>query len=213
MVSVHVRNATVVLAPAAPGRLFQTGMAGLRLMLAGLVISLAGPVAAQQDNATRDIEVRAKKSGSTVLIDVSLLVTASPREAWDVLTDYDHMPHFLKNLQTSKIVSKSPTRLQVAQKGGVTHGPISIKFDVVRDVQLKPFQQIDSHVVSGDLKQVDSTTRLAAEGDGTRITFHSESIPNVWVPPGIGPTLIENETREQFSDLRAEILRRKSGKP
>lgn len=176
----------------------------------GLGVMLA---ATAQEKTARDIDVKARKSGAIVIVDVSLLVAATSREAWDVLVDYDHMPQFLSNLQSSKIVSISPTRLQVAQKGGVKRGPIAITFDVVRDVQLTPFQQIDSHVVSGNLKQVDSTTRLVAEGQGTRITFHSESIPNVWVPPGIGPALIENETRDQFADMRAEILRRKAAKP
>lgn len=157
-----------------------------------------------------DIEVSAKKVADTVVIDVSMLVSATPREAWDVLTDYDKMPSFLPNLQVSKIISRSPTRLQVAQKGGVSHGPITITFDVIRDVQLKPYSEVISHVVSGNLKQVDGTTRIAAEGEATRVTFHSVSIPNVWVPPGIGPSMIESETRDQFGDMRAEILRRKS---
>lgn len=160
-------------------------------------------------SGTQGIDVTAKKVSNMVVIDVSMLVEATPREAWDVLTDYDHMPKFLPNLQSSKILSKSPTRLEVAQKGGATHGPISITFDVVREVQLKPYSEIISHVISGDLKKVDGTTRLVPEGDGTRITFHSESIPNVWVPPGIGPALIENETREQFGDMRAEIVKRR----
>ncbi|MBC7572906.1 MAG: SRPBCC family protein [Herminiimonas sp.] len=157
-----------------------------------------------------DIEVSAKKVADTVVIDVSMLVSATPREAWDVLTDYDKMPSFLPNLQVSKIISRSPTRLQVVQKGGVSHGPITITFDVIRDVQLKPYSEVISHVVSGNLKQVDGTTRIAAEGEATRVTFHSVSIPNVWVPPGIGPSMIESETRDQFGDMRAEILRRKS---
>lgn len=165
---------------------------------------------AESPTSKQDIEVAAKKVSNMVVIDVSMLVAATPREAWDVLTDYDRMPQFLPNLQSSKILSKSPTRLEVAQKGGASHGPITITFDVVRDVQLKPYSEIISHVISGDLKKVDGTTRLAPEADGTRITFHSESIPNVWVPPGIGPSLIENETRDQFGDLRAEIIRRKA---
>jgi ribosome-associated toxin RatA of RatAB toxin-antitoxin module len=175
------------------------------LLLAG---GLAGHAIAAEGNA--DIEVSAKKVASTVVIDVSMLVSATQREAWDVLTDYDKMPAFLPNLETSKIISRSPTRLQVAQKGGVTHGPISITFDVIRDVALKPYSEIVSHVVSGNLMQVDGTTKIAAEGEATRITFHSVSIPNVWVPPGIGPSMIESETRDQFADMRAEIMRRKN---
>lgn len=181
-----------------------------RLLMASALSFAPGLAAfAEPASAAQDIEVTAKKLSDMVVIDVSMLVAATPREAWDVLTDYDHMSKFLPNLQSSKILSKSPTRLEVAQKGGVTHGPISITFDVVRDVQLKPYSEIVSHVISGNLKKVDGTTRLAPEGDGTRITFHSESIPNIWVPPGIGPTLIENETRDQFGDMRAEIIKRR----
>ena len=181
-----------------------------RLLMASALSFAPGLAAfAEPASAAQDIEVTAKKLSDMVVIDVSMLVAATPREAWDVLTDYDHMSKFLPNLQSSKILSKSPTRLEVAQKGGVTHGPISITFDVVRDVQLKPYSEIVSHVISGNLKKVDGTTRLAPEGDGTRITFHSESIPNIWVPPGIGPTLIENETRDQFGDMRDEIIKRR----
>ena len=165
---------------------------------------------AQQANYNKDIAVSASKVGDLVIIDASLLVPASQRETWDVLVDYDHMAQFLPNLQSSKILSQSATQLRVLQKGGVTHGPLSVVFDVVRDVQLMPYQQITSHVIAGNLKKVDSTTRVTAEGDVVRVRFHSESIPNVWVPPGIGPALIESETREQFSDVRNEILRRKA---
>ena len=179
------------------------------LLTSLLALSSCLPAHAQSSTGSEDIEVAAKKVANAVVIDVSMLVAATPREAWDVLTDYDHMPRFLPNLQSSKILSKSPTRLEVAQKGGASHGPITITFDVVREVQLKPYSEIISHVISGDLKKVDGTTRLVAEGEGTRITFHSESIPNVWVPPGIGPTLIANETRGQFSDMRTEILKRR----
>lgn len=171
--------------------------------------ALAGPCLAESATSTQDIEVSAKKVNNMVVIDVSLVVPATAKEAWDVLIDYDRMPEFLPNLQSSKVIARTPTQLKVAQKGGVTHGPISLTFDVVREVDLKPYSEILSRVVSGNLKKVDGTTRLAAAGDGTRITFHSESIPNIWVPPGIGPALIENETRSQFNDMRNEILKRK----
>lgn len=177
-----------------------------------LPCSAAPAALAQQPPYDQNITVSATKVSDQVVIEVSLLVPASQREAWNVLVDYDHMVQFLPNLQSSKILSQSETQLRVLQKGGVTHGPLSVTFDVVRDVQLKPYQEITSRVISGNLKKVDSTTRLTMEGDLVRVRFHSESIPNVWVPPGIGPALIESETREQFSDIRNEILRRQTVK-
>ncbi len=183
------------------------GMALVVLLTALLVPVL--PAMAQAEGAA-EIEVKARKVDAGVIIDVSLLVQSTPRQAWDVLTDYDNMPRFLPNLTASKIISRSPKKLQVNQQGGVSRGPITLSFDVVREIDLEPYQEIRSRVVSGNLKKVDSTTRVTAEGSGTRITFHSESIPNVWVPPGIGPLLIEKEARRQFSDMREEILKRRS---
>ena len=61
----------------------------------------------------------------------------------------------------------------------------------------------------GSMRKMIGTTRLIPESTGTRIVSHGEFIPNVWVPPGIGPIFIEAETRKQFQELREEILRRK----
>lgn len=53
------------------------------------------------------------------------------------------------------------------------------------------------------------TTRLAAEGGETRITNRGRFIPGRWIPPLIGTAVLETETRKQFAEFRAEILRRK----
>jgi len=36
-------------------------------------------------------------------------------------------------------------------------------------------------------------------------------VPKAWIPPIVGRGFIEHETREQFSEFRAEIMRRKPG--
>ena len=43
---------------------------------------------------------------------------------------------------------------------------------------------------------------------GTEIVHHAESEPPFWVPPVIGPAVIESDTRARFLELRREILRR-----
>ena len=51
------------------------------------------------------------------------------------------------------------------------------------------------------------TTRLVAEGGATRITSHARFIPDRWIPPAIGLAIPRAETRRQFGELRAEIMR------
>jgi len=47
-------------------------------------------------------------------------------------------------------------------------------------------------------------------GATSEIINHGEFIPNVWVPPIIGPAAIEAEARQQFQEFRTEILRRRA---
>jgi hypothetical protein len=82
----------------------------------------------------------------------------------------------------------------------------------VREVELKPYQEIRSHVISGSIKQGDGTTKLTTEGSGTRIVYHNETMSNYWLPPGFGPALVRKEIRAQFEDMKNEIQRRKTEK-
>jgi hypothetical protein len=46
------------------------------------------------------------------------------------------------------------------------------------------------------------------DGDAIHILNSGRFIPEVWVPPVIGPAVIEAETRKQFEEIRSEIRRR-----
>lgn len=155
------------------------------------------------------IAIKVSNSGNLIIVDATILVPATPHEAWEVLTDYDHMVKFLHNLQYSKIVDGTKNKFKVAQKGQATYGPFSFSFDTVREVELTPVQEIRSHVISGSVKQGDGTTTLAQEGSGTRIVYHNETMSNYWLPPGLGPILVSREIRAQFENMKTEILRRK----
>ena len=165
--------------------------------------------AAPQDS--RDIIVKVQKKGEWVIVDVDFPVDATVPEAWNVMTDYDNMSKFVSNLVSSKIIGRDGNTLSVEQKGKASRGPLTISFENVREIVLTPQSQVQSRLVSGDLKASEFTTRVIDRGAFTQITNHGEFIPNMWVPPLIGPALIEAETRKQFQELRLEILRRKTG--
>jgi hypothetical protein len=56
---------------------------------------------------------------------------------------------------------------------------------------------------------MDSVMRLEPEPGGIRLQYHAEVQPNFWLPPMIGPALVQHETAEQFSAMIHEMLRRK----
>jgi hypothetical protein len=118
------------------------------------------------------------------------------------------MSSFISNLQYSSVQGRVDDVLVVRQKGKATRGPLSFSFDNIREVQLVPFTEVRSRLVSGNLKASAFTTRIVAVDGLVHVVNSGRYTPNLWVPPLIGPAIIEAETRKQFGEIRAEILRR-----
>lgn len=160
------------------------------------------------------IEVRVEKRGEMVVVDVEASVAAASHQAWAVLTDYDHMASYLSTLKSSAIVRRDGNSLQVEQTGEAHRAFLHFTFRSLRSVELVPPREIRSHLISGDFKSYVFTTRLADKGTHTQISHHGEYVPINWVPPGIGPALIKEETTKQYQELIAEMLRReRAGAP
>jgi hypothetical protein len=174
-------------------------------VMLGLTLSFVAAAATVEDDK---ISVVVRQHADTVNVDVRLRVGVAPPVVWDVLTDFDHLVGVISNLESSKILSRSGTSIVVEQRGKATRGLVSFAFDTVREVELKPFEEIRSHLISGTLKKSEGLTRLTSDGDGTLIENHGEFIPNISLPPIIGVQLIEAETRKQFGEMRDEMLRR-----
>jgi hypothetical protein len=183
-----------------PGRIY------LRIIAALALATL--PAAGLQAAVDEDIAVHVKKEGPEVVVDVDLPVNASVAVAWEVLTDYDHMSEFLSNVQSSSVQARDGRMLQVYQKGKATRGLLSISFENLRAVELVPYQEIRSRLISGDMKASAFTTRIVDDGTVVHVINSGRYTPKMWVPPIIGPTLIADETRKHFGELRTEILRR-----
>lgn len=120
-----------------------------------------------------------------------------------------HAVAFISDLEVSRVLVHDGDTMRVYQKGKAKFGPFTFPVELVREIRLAPFESMQSHLVNGSMKRLDVTTRLALEGSGTHITNHSESIPDVWIPPLVGRLFIAHETREKFRDLRDEIIRRR----
>jgi len=173
-----------------------------------LAIALtAGAVPASDDS---DIDVHVRQNGNKIAVVVDLPVPATALETWNVMTDYDNMARFVSNLEASRIVERNDNKLIVMQKGKATRGVLSFSFENVREIILTPPSEVRSRMISGDLVESEFTTRVIDHGDSSQIVNHGEFIPKVWVPPLIGPAVIEAETRKQFAELRTEIMRRKA---
>lgn len=158
--------------------------------------------------AAQDVYVKVQRHGETIVVDVEATVAAPVRDAWSVFTDYDHMASFISNIKQSKVIVRNGNSLEVEQAGETRVAFLRFGFATVRAVELVPMQEIRSSLVSGDFKAYASTTRIAATPSGVKISHHGEYVPKSWLPPLIGPAVVESETRKQYREFIAEIERR-----
>ena len=166
------------------------------------------PLGAPAFTPNEDIVVNVRKEGAGVAIDVVCPVDAPWQIVWDVMTDYAHMPEFISNIRYSVVEDRDGNVLHVRQKGKASRGPISLSYEMLREVELVPQSEIRSRLISGDLKSSDFVTKIVQAGDHIAIVNNGRYVPKMWVPPVIGPAMIEAETQKQFGEFRAEILRR-----
>ncbi|HEY2559160.1 MAG TPA: SRPBCC family protein [Caldimonas sp.] len=178
----------------------------MRLQALPFVLLLFGAAAC----AAQEIEVRVERHGEAVVVDVDAHMPGALHDAWAVFTDYEHMASFITNLTASKVLARKDDTLEVMQAGRTKVGFLSFGFEAVRAVELVPMKEIRSSLVSGDFKAYVSTTSLAPVTGGTRVRHHGEYVPKSWLPPIIGPAVIERETRKQYQEFAAEIERRSS---
>jgi len=178
-------------------------------MIAIALCALPTPAYTAMPDA-QDIAVAIDRDGDSFAVSVELLVDATPEEVFAVLIDYDHMARFVSNVVESRIVHRDGDRIAVEQKSRLAFGPIHLEFVNVRDVEQVPYREIRSRVTQGDMQGSSFTTAIEARGKqtwiGNRGSFHS----NRWIPPIIGTSALETETRRQFQEFRIEVLRRKA---
>jgi ribosome-associated toxin RatA of RatAB toxin-antitoxin module len=170
---------------------------------AGLIAAWAADPA----SAPHAPKVKVDIAGDTIRVDVDFLIDAPRETVWAVLTDFERMPRFVSNLKESRVLERTPGRVHLIQKGVASFGPITFSFESEREIQLAPPDRIHSRLLRGNLKRYHGDTILHAQGQATRLEFRSEAATDAFIPPYFGRRFVENETREQFVEIAAEIAR------
>jgi ribosome-associated toxin RatA of RatAB toxin-antitoxin module len=176
----------------------------MQLLALPLALLLLGAVGCD----AQEIQVSVERHGEAVIVDVDAHMPGTVADVWAVFTDYENMASFISNLTASKVLAHKDDTLEVMQAGRTKVGFLSFGFEAIRAVELVPMKEIRSSLVSGDFKAYVSTTSLAPVSGGTRVRHHGEYVPKSWLPPLVGPAVIERETRKQYQEFAAEIERR-----
>ena len=155
-----------------------------------------------------DIDVRVQIVEQEIRTNVSFFVRAPQQRVWDVITDYERVPQYMRDVQVAKVIARSGDTLRLMQKDQVRFGPFATTIETVRDVKHVEPVRTESHLVSGSFRKYDAKLELVPESGGTRIVYRSQTVPDSALAGLAGESSIRKATEERFRQLRAEILRR-----
>lgn len=182
-------------------------MTRLTTLLIAAVLTLGSARAAEE--ATETVSVSVTRSGENLAFTAEFRVPVNVRMAWDVLTDFEHMPAFVPGLKESHVLSLAGNQLTVQQKGESTVGLLPVEYESVRMVELKPYQSIRSRTLKGSLGYVEGVTRLTAEGRNlTLVQYSASALPDTGLAALIPSSYLKDGLKAQFQAMREEMLRR-----
>ena len=82
-----------------------------------------------------------------------MFVRAPQQRVWDVIADYERAPEYMRDLQVSKVVSRSGDTVRVMQRDQVRFGPFAVPVETVRDIREVEPTKAESRLVSGTMKR------------------------------------------------------------
>lgn len=177
-------------------------------LLATAPVDAAGPPTAPLIEDGKELAVETEVADQIVRVRVRMHIPAGRDAVWTTLTDFDAQPRYISNLLESRVTRRDEGKVTVVQKGQASFGPIRWAFESEREIELYTKEGLVSRQLRGNLRRYQGTTRLQGDDRDTWLEFDSEAESSTMIPAGIGRRFIENQTREQFSEIRAEAVRR-----
>lgn len=145
-------------------------------------------------------------------LNASGFVRVTPRQAWRVLTDYEHLSEFVPDLLRSTVLSRGEREATVEQVSRAGFLFLSHTVRMVVHIEERPFSVIDVALVAGDLRHYHAHWTLAAATRagtrGTLITYAGELEPDFYLPLLIGQPLVQAQVQRMVAAVMTEIERR-----
>jgi ribosome-associated toxin RatA of RatAB toxin-antitoxin module len=181
----------------------------LRLLAALALASVAhaGPTGEPRPRVT------VHQDGATFVVEATLAVPAPVAAAWDVVTDIDAMAGFVPAVDESRVLAREDRRWRILQRGAIRFGPIAFAWTSEREATLDRPTSIRQVQLYGTMPRLETRTTLSAEGDGTRLHYRVDVIPDAPFPDFVTRWLLRRETETQLDSIRDEIVRRSAPRP
>jgi ribosome-associated toxin RatA of RatAB toxin-antitoxin module len=159
--------------------------------------------------AATEFSVAAVARDTAVEVTARAVVRATPQLIWQTLTDYDHLAQFVPGISSSHTVSRQGSESVVEQIGRARLWFFSYPIRVTLHSNERPYQRIEVHLVSGNLRRLDGGYRIEPRADGScELIWNGMIEPEEPLPGFIRIALLRGNISDQFAGMVREIERR-----
>ena len=171
-----------------------------------LLLACALPAAALELTVTQAASQNG--GGKTYQIAASGDVNAAPAAVWRILTDYEHMPDYVPNLKSARVVSRNGDKVVVEQLGAARFLFFSRAIRLVVQVHEQAPNKFDISLVEGDMKVYRCTWELVPlPGGGTRLLYTAAIAPAFYVPGILEASLVRKDIAAMMAALLVRLDR------
>lgn len=148
-------------------------------------------------------QVSVTRAKNRYTIAMSARLNAAPADAHKAFTDFPRLPRINDAVESAtRLAVVTPGALRLATVVRVCVLSFCRRLRQVQDItdfSHDGIYGLEAHVLPNlsDLKFGYARWRMSACGSGTCLQFHTEIEPDFWVPPLIGPWLIERVMRRE----------------
>jgi len=155
-------------------------------------------------NAGEIIEASVEHKNKQYFISIEAVINADSQRVYSMLTDYENLTQLSDSIEESQLVyslSDNDHRVRVQTEACVTFFCKTI--NQVQDVEELPGMVIvtTSLPQKSDVDYAHARWKISSSNGFTHISFSSDLKPSFWVPPVIGPPLIERALRNEVISI------------
>lgn len=171
----------------------------LRSLSSVVLVALLAPLQAGEVQS-----VRVEKSGSYYNFDLHMLIDSEPEAVRNIVTDYARLERISPVIVESRLLEKQIDGSQ--RRKLVTHSCLwffCVDATMVEDVAEPSPGVIMATIIpdQSDYRYGQSQWRIQPRPGGTQIRFTATLAPDYWIPPIIGPWLMEQKMRDEAEKM------------
>lgn len=153
------------------------------------------------------IAISVASNADTIEIEATALLDADVATSWRVLTDYERYVDFIPGLRESRILGRKGATVTVQESGEVTLWLLRMALNVTFAIIETAPTRLDSHVVSGDLRALNSRYVLVPVDNAVRLEYAGKLNSGLALFAPIEQFAVKQNVAHRFKALADEIER------